>query len=93
MLKWLTTLNIVIRNKTGSFFNCAELWLNIRPTTLLYFNVDLYGGSQIFSEVVLGIKDLRTTDGKQSTISSDANYLIFFFLFHSFEWKVGLSFR
>ncbi len=45
MLKWQTTLNIVIRNKTGSFFNCAELWLNIRPTTLLYFNVGHYGGT------------------------------------------------
>ncbi len=51
----------------------------------------------MFSEVVLGIKSLRATDGKRPTISSDAiscNILFhFFFLFHSFEWKVGLSFR
>ncbi len=53
----------------------------------------------MFSEVVLGsslggIKSLRTTDAKRPTISSDAiSYLTFFFLFHSFEWKVGLSFR
>ncbi len=30
------------------------------------------------SEVALGIKNVRTTDGKQPTISSDANYLTFF---------------
>ncbi len=45
----------------------------------------------MFSEVVLGIKNVITTDGKRPTISSDANYLTF--LFHSFEWKVGLSIR
>ncbi len=57
----------------------------------------------MFSEVVLGsslggITSLRTTDAKRPTISSDAiscNILFdfLFFLFHSFEWKVGLSFR
>ncbi len=51
----------------------------------------------MFSEVVLGIKSLTTTDGKRPTISSDViscNILFdFFFKFHSFEWKVGLSFR
>ncbi len=32
----------------------------------------------MFSEVVLSIKNLRATDGKRPTISSDANYLTFF---------------
>ncbi len=29
----------------------------------------------MYSEVVLGIKSVRTTDGKRPTTSSDANYL------------------
>ncbi len=32
----------------------------------------------MFSEVVLDIKRLTTTDGKRSTISSDANYCLNF---------------
>ncbi len=51
----------------------------------------------MFSEVVLGIKSLTTTVSKRPTISSDAiscNIRFdFIFVFHSFEWKVGLSFR
>ncbi len=49
----------------------------------------------MFSEVVLGIKSLRTTDDTRPTISCDAiscNILLLF-LFHSFEWKESLSFR
>ncbi len=34
----------------------------------------------MFSEVVLAIKHLRSTDGKRPTISSDANYLTFYFI-------------
>ncbi len=33
----------------------------------------------MYSEVVLDIKSVRTTDGKRPTTSSDANYLTCFF--------------
>ncbi len=46
----------------------------VRPTTLLYFNVGHYGGTWRAKCLVLGIKNVITTDGKRPTISSDANY-------------------